>query len=959
MKISDELRDKVRQSYHKHKALIEKRQAFERSHPVKPDYQTTIMFLDLEGESLLEKAILIEDMEAIKTLIEHHQFNVHLGKNPPVAVALWLGNIAIAEYLLKHGASILSVEREQLDEEEAIMFYDAKVRERIKAVMKTDRVLRVLLDGSKKSVLTLASEIGDCEVLQKGAKQFSLKKTVRFICHDLMHKAAVNNQMEVIKYLLEQKVNIDSYVPGNETPLHQAVLYGRWGIVEYLLQQGAEVNAQDQAGATPLFYAIQAGSKEGVDVLMQYNPDLSIRTYLNESILHAQVRSGLELPSSISDSEAFEALKRVKTIYGESPEDYRTQRQVIRLDQSQIIKRIRYFLKLHYRDTEFFSNGYCNGLTFLWHYYDSFNNLDEFYATLEAWSSWDGNPAALEDSPDSPFLKHYETLYQLFEIFLGQVTLFQMDIQNAIPLRQTQRSEQLALLEDEIGLHYYFEKYRITVNQAQIEELFNIFKSLPPNTRIEIGGERHATGLKLNQAYQYVYFDPNFAKRIDTSYDSEALTKLIIDTKYKSLIEKTYIRNMFENDDGDEIYDLSLLIYHYERDYLPAAFNYFSVDDLPKSKQETQSFIDTSANGFNHLFVALLTNSEANFRALVQAGHCDLNYRLQYHFNTTVLEMAYDLGNRVFFEILLNAPEMRFEPDQYRNLLQKLYDNGDTDLIQIILHHPNTSNFGRFFISAAWHNDLVLVQQLISQDKLDMKEMFPAIVDILDSQNISGEIKQIIFGACQAQSDENKKNLAHHASERNKIDAFIYIIEAEPSWLKAVDKDNNTPLRYLCEHAMFQAQMEGGSTTSHGKAFILVLQHLPESIDSAIAFDLLMLFYRPSYKAHIDRIESIYEAMGSAQSPLQNSSIFKQRDRNSPYTALLQDAVNYIDKEFIIRGESKEALFAILKHCVKMQADLDSVTIPEHYKKNCVEFLKALDDTELQGLVDSQVQPPV
>jgi ankyrin repeat protein len=55
---------------------------------------------------------------------------------------------------------------------------------------------------------------------------------------ELFHAAAMNGHLDIVKYMLNRRIDIELRCFGL-TPLHTAVLYGRRGIVNYLLQQGA------------------------------------------------------------------------------------------------------------------------------------------------------------------------------------------------------------------------------------------------------------------------------------------------------------------------------------------------------------------------------------------------------------------------------------------------------------------------------------------------------------------------------------------------------------------------------------------------------------------------------------------------------------------------------------------------------------------------------------------------
>mgnify|MGYP000364283700 CR=1 FL=1 len=71
--------------------------------------------------------------------------------------------------------------------------------------------------------------------------------------------AAKSGRNDVVKALLEKKVDIESKDGDGWTPLHFAACQGHDDVVQTLLENQADVNAKADYGSTPLYFAAQNG----------------------------------------------------------------------------------------------------------------------------------------------------------------------------------------------------------------------------------------------------------------------------------------------------------------------------------------------------------------------------------------------------------------------------------------------------------------------------------------------------------------------------------------------------------------------------------------------------------------------------------------------------------------------------------------------------------------------------
>jgi len=99
----------------------------------------------------------------------------------------------------------------------------------------------------------------------------------------------VGNQLEVVKLLLENGVNINPTYKGfmGESTLGAAVYNKNIEQVEFLLQNGADVNLKDDFGNSPLHYSVESDEKiEITKLLLSYEADINIQDMFDNTPLH-------------------------------------------------------------------------------------------------------------------------------------------------------------------------------------------------------------------------------------------------------------------------------------------------------------------------------------------------------------------------------------------------------------------------------------------------------------------------------------------------------------------------------------------------------------------------------------------------------------------------------------------------------------------------------------------------
>lgn len=116
------------------------------------------------------------------------------------------------------------------------------------------KVLQVLLDVWKQElpeyVLEAAVRAGCVESLKLVLQGKSIPKDKP---HYLLHKAAEHGHLEMVEFLLNGGLSVNSFLPCGDTPLHLASYKGHLDVVKLLIRRGAKVNVENNEGLTPLY----------------------------------------------------------------------------------------------------------------------------------------------------------------------------------------------------------------------------------------------------------------------------------------------------------------------------------------------------------------------------------------------------------------------------------------------------------------------------------------------------------------------------------------------------------------------------------------------------------------------------------------------------------------------------------------------------------------------------------
>ena len=83
-----------------------------------------------------------------------------------------------------------------------------------------------------------------------------------------MYAAAILGDIQTIKKLINEGLDINKLTETGKAPLHLTATYGHKKATEYLLVSGANINCKDDTGSSPLFSAVRTTHKEIVELLI-------------------------------------------------------------------------------------------------------------------------------------------------------------------------------------------------------------------------------------------------------------------------------------------------------------------------------------------------------------------------------------------------------------------------------------------------------------------------------------------------------------------------------------------------------------------------------------------------------------------------------------------------------------------------------------------------------------------
>ena len=215
------------------------------------NYDDEIAFLDLIKRKAEEKA---------------NPYTQKDDSNTPLHFAAWDGDLAKTKSLLKQGADPNAENKDKITP----AFY---------AVLKGHLdIVELFLDkidlkNPKNSKNNM--DIAKAPLIfgqPKIAKLF-LEKEKSLVTehgHFILMFSALRGYPELMKFLIEEKkLNPNKLTSDSDAPIHPAAWVGNLEVIKYLVKKRADINLQDRIGNTPLHFAAQKGKIRVVKFLME------------------------------------------------------------------------------------------------------------------------------------------------------------------------------------------------------------------------------------------------------------------------------------------------------------------------------------------------------------------------------------------------------------------------------------------------------------------------------------------------------------------------------------------------------------------------------------------------------------------------------------------------------------------------------------------------------------------
>jgi len=122
-----------------------------------------------------------------------------------------------------------------------------------------------------------------------------------------LYQAVANRQMDTVRYLLDENINLEARSLDGETPLYRSVANHEIGIIELLLQHGANPNTlTDDAwnekghvfGETALYRAVSEVNVKLVLLLLEHGAEIDAKSRRCETALYRGVAVDAGSPST-------------------------------------------------------------------------------------------------------------------------------------------------------------------------------------------------------------------------------------------------------------------------------------------------------------------------------------------------------------------------------------------------------------------------------------------------------------------------------------------------------------------------------------------------------------------------------------------------------------------------------------------------------------------------------------
>ena len=225
-------------------------------------------YLDVREQTPLHFAITRKHIEAATLLVNsgaNLEARVYRSGNTPLLMAIEDKDEVFAEFLISKGAKVdIRNNGGRLPIYGALDICSSKIVNQILDIksiidLKKDGVylMNAAITCKNSSVVNLLIEQG-----------FDIKEA-DLIGQSLVHKAAANGMIDLIKTLENRGIDVDSKDVYGKSPLHISAKHGHNKVVEFLLVKEVDINLKTPIGKTALHLAIENEQTETINLLIK------------------------------------------------------------------------------------------------------------------------------------------------------------------------------------------------------------------------------------------------------------------------------------------------------------------------------------------------------------------------------------------------------------------------------------------------------------------------------------------------------------------------------------------------------------------------------------------------------------------------------------------------------------------------------------------------------------------
>lgn len=161
------------------------------------------------------------------------------------------------------------VKKEEITEDIIVKEFEAMLARGLDSNLK--------IKGLERTPLIEAADVGLIEIVKILLQQKIDVNAVDFLQCSALNKAADQGHDDIVKLLLNNGAQVDSRDCHQQTPLMKASYEGHIKVVKILLDHDADVNAQSRHQSTAIMMAADGGRIEIVKELLKHNPDLTLK----------------------------------------------------------------------------------------------------------------------------------------------------------------------------------------------------------------------------------------------------------------------------------------------------------------------------------------------------------------------------------------------------------------------------------------------------------------------------------------------------------------------------------------------------------------------------------------------------------------------------------------------------------------------------------------------------------